>query len=123
MTPDAALRRIESSFDSAGFNKIEAAIGGRSVIVARTSHFFWWGFARLHTFVFLTLFDGDTSAGELDQFLREGVEYAKSNKGGLPRGLQTGVAAITVAVTTQLPSAAADWAIRAALDGRRCRIR
>ena len=85
---------------------------GRPSLVARTSRFRWrWVATRLHTFVIASDFvDVTPNRVDLDAFLDAGVQYALEHKGGLPRGLQTGTATITVALTRQLHAATMEWA-------------
>jgi len=88
-----------------------ALFGGREVLVARTKQFrLRWMATMLHTFVVASEFPPDVSAHELDAFMDQAIQFAKANKGGLPVGMQTGIAVVTVAVTAGAGPAAAGWA-------------
>ncbi len=112
MTPGEAIERIGWSTHQAGMNPSQQLLYGSPVLVARTSQFRWrWFATRIHTFIVAAAFPAGTATPErLDGFLRAATEYAKANKGGLPRGLQTGVAVIVVAVTESADPAAYSWA-------------
>jgi hypothetical protein len=87
-------------------------VAGAPVLVARTAKFRWaWMATKLHTFVVAAAFPpGTATPDRLDAFMQEAMRFAKANKGGLPVGFQTGVAAVTVAVTEQADDAAHGWA-------------
>ena len=73
---------------------------------------------RVHTFVFATRFDPAPEQVErLDRYVDLACQYAVQNKGGLPRGLQTGTAAVVVVVVDQATPAVTEWAHH--LRGRR----
>lgn len=112
MTPDDALARIEQAAGAAGMQPVRVTLGsGRPALAGRTSEFRWrWMATRLHTFLVAAPFPPGTGPAELDAFIGEATRYAKDNKGGLPRGLQTGVAALVVAVTSGASPAAVEWA-------------
>lgn len=119
MTPHEAIERIAWSTGQAGMNPSQQRLQGSPVLVARTSEFRWrWFATRIHTFVVAAPFPaGTATADRLGGFLRAATEYAKANKGGLPRGLQTGVAVIVVAVADSADHAAFEWA--SAVRGRK----
>jgi hypothetical protein len=112
VTPQDAIERIGWSTSRAGMNPSQQLLNGAPVLVARTSEFRWrWLATRMHTFIIAAAFPtGTTTTDQLDGFLRAATEYAKANKGGLPRGLQTGVAAIVVAVAESADHPAYGWA-------------
>lgn len=107
------LGRIEASLAGAGFKMVRDSVGGRQAVIGRTSAFrLRWMATRLHTFVLAAVFEGGTARPDkLDRFLDESSQYAKTMKGGLPRGLQTGTAAIAVAVA-ESGHDAGDWAVK-----------
>lgn len=102
MTPAELLDAVAASTGAAGFDVKRLTRGDYPLVVARTSQFRWkWFASRLHTFIYaaeLPLSEA-TPAG-LDAFLDEAGKYARSNKGGMPAGLQTGTAAVAVAVVS-----------------------
>jgi hypothetical protein len=119
MTPQEAIEQIGRSTHGAGMNPSWQTLDGSQVLVARTSEFRWrWFATRLHTFIVAAAFPaGSATSDRLDAFLRASTDYAKVNKGGLPRGLQTGVGVIVVALAESADQAAYGWA--SAPHGRR----
>ena len=100
-----ALQRHGYQIDTSEFR-------GSPVLVGRTSAFRWrWMASRLHTFVVVADFSSEViERSELDRFLSVACGYAKSKKGGLPRGLQTGTATVAVALVRGDASTAEQWA-------------
>jgi hypothetical protein len=90
----------------AGYETEEATVGGRTALVGRRSDFRWrWVATRLHTFVFVF------AEPELDEATAEDLtsaaqDYAIKRKGGLPRGFQTGIAAVPVFISESAASTA-----------------
>jgi hypothetical protein len=101
-------RRLEE----AGYETSTISLDGLTALVGRRSDFRlrWFG-TRLHTFVFVAAF-GHPPREELDRFAAAASKFAIENKGGLPRGLQTGTAAVPVAVVDQVRPEIAEWAGR-----------
>jgi hypothetical protein len=119
MTPEEAVGQVAQSTAAAGMDTSWTTLLDTQTLVARTSQFRWrWFATRLHTFVVAAPFPTDTATPDrLDRFLEAATAYAKDNKGGLPRGLQTGVAVIVVAVAGSAEPPAYQWA--AAPHGRK----
>jgi hypothetical protein len=107
------LAAIEASLAAGGFNMTRDSVGGRQAVIGRTSAFrLRWMATKLHTFVLAAVFEGATARPDkLDRFLEESSDYARTMKGGLPRGLQTGTAAVVVAVA-ESAGEAGDWAVK-----------
>lgn len=95
-----------------GYEVTSDTVDGRPAVVGRRSDFrLRWMASRLHTFVVVSRFGpAGTDTGALDHFLDAACQYAVKNKEGLPRGLQTGTAAVAVAVMDQVDGDAAAWA-------------
>jgi hypothetical protein len=112
MTPDEAMGRIEQAAGAAGMQPGRVTLGsGRAALVGRTSEFRWrWMATRLHTFLVAAPVPPEADGAQLDGFIADATRYAKDNKGGMPRGLQTGVAVLVVAVTAGASPAAGQWA-------------
>ena len=112
MTPQDAIVRIGQSTAQEGFTTYDDSLNGLRVLVARTSQFrFRWVATKLHTFLVATVFPpGTATPDQLDGFMQAALGYAQAHKGGLPVGLQTGLAAISVAVTEYTDPAAQSWA-------------
>ncbi|HEX6239169.1 MAG TPA: hypothetical protein VFZ68_18365 [Acidimicrobiales bacterium] len=112
MTPQEAIARIGQSTAHDSFVTSNDVIGGAPVLVARTSQFrLRWFATKLYTFLVAGTFPpGTATPDQLDGFMRAAVQYGKANKSGLPVGLQTGLAAIPVAVTEHADSSAHVWA-------------
>ena len=102
-----ALREHDYAIDAARFES-------RDVVVARRSQFkVRWMFSRLHTFVFVIDFgDEDVTAATLTHLVDLARGYAIKKKGGLPRGLQSGTAAIVVALSRAPSPALLAWSSR-----------
>lgn len=106
------MGRIEASLSTGGFTVDHGSVAGREAVIARKSEFrLRWMGTRLHTFVVVADFTADATPDVLDRFLSDSVQYAITAKGGMPRGLQTGTCAVTVAVTGSAGEAG-DWAVK-----------
>ena len=103
---------IEQSFSQAGFVFSPALIGGHAARIGRASRFRLVRFmaTRLHVFVVIVELVEPASRAELDALEHAGIEHAIAHKGGLPRGLQTGSAVLTVALVPQADAALREWA-------------
>jgi hypothetical protein len=114
MTYDEAMGRIEAAAVAAGMQPARTPLMyGREALVGRTSKFkLQWMATRLHTFLVAGTFAAGVTVPELDSFMGAALQHASSNKGGLPRGFQTGVAAIVVAVTQRPSPEAVAWATK-----------
>lgn len=113
-----SLERLASALTAHEFTLAAATFDGRPVTVGTRSEFRWsWMATRLHTFVLATAFDADVDEETLDRFLASACQYAVRHKGGLPRGLQTGSAAVAVAVVEAESATVVNWASR--MHGRR----
>ena len=107
-----AVAAIGRRLEEAGYESSTVNLDGIPALVARRSDFRWrWFGTRLHTFVFVAAFDHPTRA-QLDRFATLASRYATANKGGLPRGLQTGTAAVSVAVVDHVREEVLAWADR-----------
>lgn len=106
------LAAIEASLAQGGFKMTRDSVGGRQAVIGRTAAFrLRWLATRLHTFVLAAVFEGRTARPDkLDRFLEECGQYARTMKGGLPAGLQTGTVAVAVAVAESAEEAG-DWAV------------
>jgi hypothetical protein len=114
MDPNEAVARIGASLEIAGYEPEQELLGDRQVLVGRISMFRWrWFATRLHTFVAVAAFPPlGTHREALDDYLHRCTELAIARKGGLPRGLQTGVAIVAVAVTSGADDSLRDWATK-----------
>ena len=97
-----------------GYEISGARFEGRDVLVARRSQFkVQWILTRLHTFIFVVDFtDEPIDAALLDRYVDVACAYAIKSKGGLPRGLQSGTAAVVVALHANPSAEAQQWASR-----------
>lgn len=115
---DPSLDRLRLALPEHGFSVSEGTFDGAPVLVGTRSDFRWiWFATRLHTFVLATTFSSSVDEETLNQFLSSACQYAVRHKGGLPRGLQTGCAALAIAVVGEETPAVAHWAGR--MHGRR----
>ncbi len=103
--------RIVGWFAQREYQMENASLAGVPSSVARTAEFRWkWFATRLHVFVFVAPVKQAVDMELARGFAEASVEYAKSNKEGLPIGLQTGVAAIPVLVSPAIQEQARSWA-------------
>jgi hypothetical protein len=111
--PDA-VDAIGRALTGHGYQVGPETLDGRPVLVGRRSDFrLRWMAARLHTFVVVARFDDGgpgVDAATLDRYLDASCHYAMAHKQGLPRGLQTGTAAVAVAVVDRAGADAVTWA-------------
>ena len=85
---------------------------GATVVVGHRSDFRWrWGAARLHTTVTVAAFGADVGLPALESYLDASSRATRT--GRIPRGLQTGTAAVAVAVLPSVSGTARGWADRA----------
>ncbi len=110
MTPDAWTDAALTRLQAAGYKTVEVdqAVLPGARAVRRSDFRIRWFLTRLHTFVVFVVVERATEA-DLSAITDLAAKWAKSVKGGLPIGFQTGVAVIPVIV-----SSAADQAAQAA---------
>ncbi len=84
---------------------------GAPVLVGRRADFrLRWMGTRLHLFTIAAAVPEITVA-TIDTFTAQVQRYAKANKGGLPAGMQTGVAVFPLLVSGRIDPAAMAWAV------------
>lgn len=89
----------------AGFATERTPVASRAALVARRSDFRWrWVATRLHVFV-VAIQVTEAHVDLADDLIDAAQRHAIAHKGGLPRGLQTGTATMTV-LLTEAPSPA-----------------
>ena len=111
MDERATAEHIVNWFAQRNFEIENASVVGIPCSVARTAEFRWkWFATRLHVFVFVAPVEQAVGVELAQSFTEAGVEYAKSNKKGLPVGFQTGVAAIPILVSSNIDQRARSWA-------------
>jgi hypothetical protein len=111
--PAAYLDRVRAALGLRGFEVSRAELAGRPVDVARRSDFRWrWFGVRLHTSVIVATFAAaDARTEVLDGFLDEASRWAVQNRLGRgPLGIQSGTAAVAVAVLPDGAGAGLEWA-------------
>jgi hypothetical protein len=110
---DAYLDGVRTALGSRGFEVSRAEVGGRAAITARRSDFrLRWFAVRLHTAVIVASFDAaEAHRAELDTFLEASSRWAIANRRGRGLlGLQSGTAAVAVAVLPDGAGEAPAWA-------------
>jgi hypothetical protein len=108
---DAAASRLLAS----GYQEIPLNAAGARAL-RRSDFRIRWFLTRLHTFVLLQP-AGVADLPDLQAFDRDASRWAKDAKGGMPRGLQTGIAIIPVLVAASAtPAAQAEAARRPRRD-------
>ena len=105
-----AIGRIEAALQALG--PYRETIGPVTAVVALTSKFRWrWMATLLHTFIYAAWFHPGTPVEALDQYLAAACQHAIDKKGAL-RGMQIGVAAITIALVDNATPEQVGWASR-----------
>ena len=106
------LDRVQVALGSRGFAVSRAQVAGRPVIAARRSDFRWrWFAVRLHTSVIVGAFSAAEARRDLlDRYLDAASRWAVQHNRGRIHGLQSGTAAVAVAVVTGDAGEARAWA-------------
>ena len=120
MDGGAYVERVRAALAQQGYEVSSTTVDGRPVIAGRRADFRWTWFAvRLHTAVIVRPFTAaEATLATLDQYLDECSRWAVAHRSGSPMlGLQSGTAAVAVAVLTGGAGEGAAWASRA--HGRR----
>jgi hypothetical protein len=112
-TPAALIvGRVETAMYAAGLQPARATIGGPVAVVGGTSEFRWqWMATRLNSFIYVASFTPGTTVEVLDGYLKAACQDAINRKGA-NRGLQSGVAAVTVAIVDNATTEQAAWAMK-----------
>jgi hypothetical protein len=96
MSVSEASAALEERATAAGFEATRGTVADRDALVARRSDFRWaWMATRMHTFV-VAFEVSDLDRKTAANLSKAAQRYAIAHKGGLPRGLQTGSAAVAV---------------------------
>jgi hypothetical protein len=104
--------KVEAAMLAAGLQPTRATIGGPIAVVGGTSEFRWqWMATRLNTFIYVASFTAGTTTQVLDDYLKAACQDAINQKGA-NRGLQSGVAAVTVAIVDSATPEQAAWAAK-----------
>jgi hypothetical protein len=111
--PDRYLADVRTALGARGFELLRTEVAGRAVDAARRSDFRWrWMAVRLHTSVIVASFSGAEARRDvLDEFLDAASRWAVQNRAGRGLlGLQSGTAAVAVAVIRDGAGDALSWA-------------
>jgi hypothetical protein len=104
-----ALERLDHALALGGFETRSVDIAGHGALVGRRSDFRWrWFGTRLHTFVVVFTL-ADLPKALADELTEAAQQYSIDEKGGLPRGFQTGVATIPVFVINGADDETREW--------------
>jgi hypothetical protein len=104
--------KIETAMHAAGLQPTRATIGGPIAVVGGRSEFRWqWMATRLNTFIYVASFTPGATTQILDDFLKAACQDAINRKGA-NRGLQSGVAAVTVAIVDNAGPDQVAWATK-----------
>lgn len=109
MERSSRMSALEQRLTDAGFALNRHSVADRDVLVARRSEFRWaWVANRLH--VFVVAFEApDFTFDEARALSESAHRYAIEHKGGLPRGLQTGSAALPTFVVAEADDETRRW--------------
>lgn len=103
---EALKQRLESDGCTVHAQRSE----GRQLLVARRADFrLRWMATRLHLFTLASVVPV-VSPAEIEAFTAWAQDYAIGQKGGLPRGAQTGVAVFPTLISEAVDPQAARWA-------------
>ncbi|MFF6998461.1 levansucrase [Streptomyces sp. NPDC008313] len=106
----AYLASVESRLQADGCGTQWEDWSGVPVLVGRRADFkMRWMATRLHLFAVATAVP-EITVPAIETFTDQVIQYAKRTKGGLPVGLQTGVAAFPLMVSDRVDPAAMAWA-------------
>ena len=83
--------------------------GGRVLVGRRADFRIQWVATRLHLFTIAAVAP-ELSVPAIQDFTRSAQQYAKEHKGGLPPGLQTGIALFPCLISEWVDPAALAWA-------------
>ncbi|MFC5032348.1 levansucrase [Streptomyces sp. SID13666] len=109
-SPRNYLAAVESRLTADGCNPQWQDWSGVRVLVGRRSDFrLRWMATNLHVFTIAAAVP-EITAATIDTFTTQTLSFAKKNKGGLPVGMQTGVAVFPVLVSERVDPAAMAWA-------------
>jgi hypothetical protein len=110
MTPSTYLDGLATRLADDNCDPQRQTWDGATVLVARRADFrLRWMASRLHLFVIASTAPEVTLDG-IEQFMATATQYARDHKGGLPAGLQTGVAVMPALISDRVEPAAA-WAM------------
>ncbi|MCZ4124807.1 levansucrase [Streptomyces sp. H39-S7] len=109
-SPRNYLTAVESRLATDGCKPEWQDWSGVRVLVGRRSDFkLRWAATNLHVFTIAAAVP-EISVGTIDTFTSQALGFAKKNKGGLPVGMQTGVAVFPVLISERVDPAAVAWA-------------
>ena len=109
MEATEVIAALTQRLTQGGYEAENVTIEGRDSLVGRRSDFRWMWFAtRLHTFV-VVFHIRDLSEDLAEELTSAAQKYAIEHKGGLPRGLQTGTAAVVVFLSDPSWPSVASW--------------
>ena len=103
-----AIQAIQERLEREGFAINRDLVGGHDVLVARRAKLHWT-LSRLHVFVIVFELP-DVDASDAEQLTAAARAYAIDHKGGLPRGVQNGVASMPIIVVPREARNALEWA-------------
>ncbi|MFD0692002.1 hypothetical protein [Actinomadura fibrosa] len=104
MDPDEVARRIQERLVAQGYTLEPATIAGLPSHVARKKFMHWPTLSSLHTFIAI----GRAQGGNPLPYTSAVLDYAVTNKTGLPPGLQTGVLATAFLVVPTVDQASVE---------------
>jgi hypothetical protein len=114
MELDQYLTGVRAAFGSRGLEPSRAEVAGRAADAGQRSDFRWrWFGVRLHTAVIVATFGAaEARRDELDRFLADASQWSIAHRSGGVRGMQSGTAAVAVAVLPDGAGEAVEWASR-----------
>ncbi|MEO1051122.1 MAG: hypothetical protein AAFX87_10860 [Bacteroidota bacterium] len=105
------LTSIKKNLNETSFFHSEQDILNHSTVIGYEKKFKWsWIATQLNTFIVATDFGNEeVNKSLIEQHLTESFKFAKQNYTGWPRGLQSGLAVISILISTNVTDEAKDY--------------
>lgn len=109
-SPEQRREEILDRASGHGLSRKTATLSdGTQVPMTYQAEFRWrWFATRLHVFTFVAAMD-HVGKQDIREFARLCTDFAKKEKPGLPRGFQTGAAAVPIVVASEVDDEATSW--------------
>lgn len=109
-SPEQCREEILDRAATQGLSRRTATLSdGTRVPMTYQAKFRWrWFATHLHVFTFVSAMD-HVGKQDIQEFARLCTDFAKKEKPGLPRGFQTGAAAVPIVVATEVDDEATSW--------------
>ncbi len=105
------IHQIKNRLQSKSVFLSEDSIGGKPTVIGYDKQFRWsWFATQLNTFVVAVDFGDETvTVDSIENVLTESFAYAKQNYRGWPRGFQSALGSIVIAISSSIDDEAAAY--------------